>query len=73
MNIPLIDGALEGVWPDRFTGEAVDGIQHDSGPNRFRSQMILTPATPTTSGSTRIGWFATRLGWSCARSMASRS
>ena len=23
--------------------EAVDGMQHDSGPNRFRSQMILTP------------------------------
>ena len=43
MNIPVIDGALDGVWPDRFAGEAIDGLQHDSGPNRFRSQMILTP------------------------------
>jgi hypothetical protein len=31
------------VWPDRFAGDAVDAIQQDSGPNRFRSQMILTP------------------------------
>jgi hypothetical protein len=43
MNIPVIDRTHDGVWPDRFAGGAIDGIQHDSGPNRFRSQMILTP------------------------------
>ena len=43
MNIPLVDKALDGVWPDRFGGEAVADIQRDTGPNRFRSQMMLTP------------------------------
>lgn len=43
VNIPLIDKGLGGIWPDRFAGEAIDGIRDDSGPNRFRSQMMLTP------------------------------
>ena len=43
MNLPLVDGALAGVWPDRFDAGGVAGVQRDSGPNRFRSQMMLTP------------------------------
>jgi hypothetical protein len=43
MNIPLVDGALDGVWPDRFDAPAVGEIRRDAGPNRFRSQMMLTP------------------------------
>jgi hypothetical protein len=44
MNIPLVDRGLASVWPDRFAARAVDGILREGGPNRFRSQMILTPA-----------------------------
>ena len=43
MNIPLVDGALDSVWPDRFAGAAVGGLKRETGPNRFRSQMMLTP------------------------------
>jgi hypothetical protein len=43
MNIPIVDRALDGVWPDRFGGDVIADIQRDTGPNRFRSQMMLTP------------------------------
>ena len=44
MKMPLLDPALQGVWPDRFAASAIAGLQRDSGPTRFRSQMILTPS-----------------------------
>ncbi len=44
MKVPLLDPALQGVWPDRFAASAVAGLQGESGPKRFRSQMILTPS-----------------------------
>jgi hypothetical protein len=44
LKIPMIDPTLAGVWPDRFAPPAIDGLQRDAGPNRFRSQMMLTPA-----------------------------
>ncbi|MGD9510174.1 MAG: phage terminase large subunit [Geminicoccaceae bacterium] len=44
LKIPMVDPALAGVWPDRFAPPAIDDLQRDAGPNRFRSQMMLTPA-----------------------------
>ena len=44
LNIPLVDRELSGIWPDRFAAPVIDGLQRDSGPTRFRSQMMLTPA-----------------------------
>ena len=44
MNIPLLDPERTGIWPDRFGPEAVSGIQVETGPTRFRSQMMLAPS-----------------------------
>jgi hypothetical protein len=44
MNIPVTDGERSGVWPDRFEPEAVSGLLTETGPIRFRSQMMLTPS-----------------------------
>jgi hypothetical protein len=44
LKVPMIDPALAGVWPDRFAPPAIDDLQRDAGPHRFRSQMMLTPA-----------------------------
>ena len=44
MKVPMVDDALAGVWPDRFAAPAIDGLREDTGPTRFRSQMMLTPA-----------------------------
>ncbi len=43
-NLPLLDPALQGNWPDRFAPAEVGQLQLTSGPARFRSQMILTPS-----------------------------
>ncbi len=43
MQVPLVDRGLEGVWPDRFGSEAIGELQRDTGPSRFRSQMMLMP------------------------------
>lgn len=32
------------MWPDRFSATAVAGLRVESGPLRFRSQMMLVPA-----------------------------
>ena len=45
MNIPLLDRARGGVWPDRFGPDAVSAIQVETGPTRFRSQMMLAPCS----------------------------
>lgn len=44
LNVPLLDEGVQAVWPDRFSSVAVRDLQAESGPQRFRSQMILTPA-----------------------------
>lgn len=43
LNIPILDEATHGVWPERFAMPAVHELQAESGPSRFRSQMILAP------------------------------
>lgn len=44
LNLPILDQQRQGVWPERFSPPAVRALQTDSGPTRFRSQMILSPA-----------------------------
>ena len=43
LELPLLDTALRGNWPDRFAPPAVRALQEDTGPVRFRSQMMLAP------------------------------
>lgn len=44
LNLPILDERRLGVWPERFPVTAVSELQRESGPTRFRSQMMLAPA-----------------------------
>ncbi|SOD92539.1 phage terminase large subunit [Caenispirillum bisanense] len=43
LEIPLVDGRGRSAWPERFPPEKIDGIRRRTGPNKFRSQMLLEP------------------------------
>lgn len=43
LEIPLMDGAGNSAWPDRFPAERVAGMRKRTGPNKFDSQMMLRP------------------------------
>ncbi len=43
LKIPLLDGSGKSAWPDRFSPEDIDRIRKATGPNKFRSQMMLEP------------------------------
>ncbi len=42
LEIPVIENGIS-AWPERFPPEEIDSIHLRSGPNRFRSQMLLQP------------------------------
>jgi len=44
LNLPILDESRQSVWPDRFSPAALSDLHAQSGPIRFRSQMILVPA-----------------------------
>lgn len=44
LSLPLLDEDERGLWPDRFGPAAVTSLEEESGPVRFRSQMMLVPA-----------------------------
>jgi hypothetical protein len=44
LTLPLLDEGASSLWPDRFAPPAIRELRADSGPLRFRSQMILSPA-----------------------------
>jgi hypothetical protein len=41
--LPLLDEEGRSRWPERFTPEAIEALRTESGPVRFRSQMMLEP------------------------------
>lgn len=41
--LPIVDEACRSLWPERFPATAVAELRADSGPTRFRSQMLLAP------------------------------
>lgn len=43
LEIPLVDGLGRSAWPERFPPEKIEGIRRRTGPNKFRSQMLLEP------------------------------
>jgi hypothetical protein len=43
LTLPLLDAEGRSRWPERFTPEAVERLRAESGPARFRSQMLLLP------------------------------
>lgn len=43
LSIPLVDGAGESAWPERYGVEEIEKIRRDTGPAKFASQMMLTP------------------------------
>lgn len=59
LELPVIDGAGNSRWPERFSPERLDSIRRRTGPARFASQMLLQP-TSTEDGRldpTRIGTY----------------
>lgn len=43
LELPLLDEKGNSRWPERFPAEKIDAIKRRSGPNKFRSQMLLQP------------------------------
>lgn len=41
--IPVTDEAGESAWPERFTTADIERMKRSAGPNKFASQMMLTP------------------------------
>jgi hypothetical protein len=44
--LPIRDSEGRSRWPERFSEEEIERIAHESGPARFRSQMLLEPLPP---------------------------
>ena len=43
LELALLDKAGKSRWPRRFPDVAIDAIKRRSGPNKFKSQMLLEP------------------------------
>ncbi|MBC8337134.1 MAG: phage terminase large subunit [Alphaproteobacteria bacterium] len=43
LQLALLDRAGKSRWPGRFPDDAIDAIKRRSGPNKFKSQMLLEP------------------------------
>lgn len=49
LRVPLLDGAGESAWPERFTKADISRLQKSGGPRRFAAQMMLKPQPVTES------------------------
>lgn len=49
LAIPLLDGTGTSAWPERFTDEKIEAIRRRTGPNKFKSQMLLEPVNVSDS------------------------
>jgi len=47
LNLPLLDGHGKSRWPSRFPTARIEAIKRRSGPNKFKSQMMLEPVNIT--------------------------
>ncbi len=43
LKIPLLDQNGQSAWPERYSLEKIEALKRRSGPNKFRSQMMLDP------------------------------
>tara|TARA_R110002124_G_scaffold38253_7_gene121623 strand:+ start:79017 stop:80540 length:1524 start_codon:yes stop_codon:yes gene_type:complete len=43
LEVPLLGPGGRSRWPERFPTPRIDAIRERSGPNKFRSQMLLEP------------------------------
>ncbi len=43
LALPLLDARGRSRWPERFPPERIEAIRRRTGPNKFASQMMLTP------------------------------
>jgi hypothetical protein len=43
LELPLLDEKGRSRWPGRFPQEKIDAIKRRTGPNKFKSQMLLEP------------------------------
>ena len=43
LEMPLLGPGGRSRWPERFPAARIDAIRERSGPNKFRSQMLLEP------------------------------
>lgn len=43
LMLPVFHGGGHSLWPSRFSPDAVTDLKAESGPTRFRSQMVLAP------------------------------
>ena len=43
LNLPILDSLGNSQWPERFTDVDIKRIKRQTGPNKFRSQMMLEP------------------------------
>jgi hypothetical protein len=47
LEIPILDGQGQSRWPERFSLKKIEAIRKRSGPNKFKSQMLLEPVDVT--------------------------
>lgn len=43
LTLPILNLKGKSQWPERFTKEDIDRMKRATGPNKFASQMMLTP------------------------------
>ena len=43
LEVPLLDAKGKSRWPEHFPQEKIDAIKRRTGPNKFKSQMLLQP------------------------------
>ncbi len=44
--LPLVQADGTSAWPERFTPATIEALRRHTGPQRFRSQMMLEPTPP---------------------------
>ena len=44
--LPLVQPDGESAWPERFSADVIEDLRRQTGPQRFRSQMMLEPTPP---------------------------
>lgn len=45
LHIPILDAQGNSAWPERFDLAAIEAVRQSTGPVKFKSQMLLEPAT----------------------------
>lgn len=43
LQVPILGPSGRSLWPERFPPERIEAIRQRSGPNKFKSQMLLQP------------------------------